>query len=87
MLDVILHLLCKQAAEGGSLHNKIMLTSSVSASIHRHPCPGGTPAGKGLRAVAGPSPALCQPRTGQRNRGPNFPNSSTPVPLRISVRR
>ena len=27
--------------------------------------------------MAGPSPALCQPRAGQRNRGPNFPKSST----------
>lgn len=35
--------------------------------------------------MAGTVPALCQPRTGQRNRGPNFPNSSTSVPLRISV--
>ena len=41
-------------------------------------------AGEGLAAVAGPSPALCQPRAGQRNRGPNFPNSSTPAQLRIS---
>ena len=27
--------------------------------------------------MAGSVPALCQPRTGQRNRGPDFPNSST----------
>ena len=47
--------------------------------------PGEAAAGEGLAAVAGTVPALCQPRTGQRNRGPNFPNSSTTVPLRISV--
>ena len=47
--------------------------------------PGEAAAGEGLAAVAGPSPALCQPRTGQRNWGPAPPNSSTPVPLRISV--
>ena len=35
--------------------------------------------------MAGPSPALCQPRAVQRNRGPNFPNSSTTAQLRISV--
>ena len=29
-------------------------------------------------------PALCQPRTGQRNWGPNFPNSSTSVQPRIN---
>ena len=34
--------------------------------------------------MAGPSPALCQPRAVQRNRGPNFPNSSTTAQLRIS---
>ena len=39
--------------------------------------PGEAAAGEGLAAVAGTVPALCQPRTGQRNRGPNFPNSST----------
>ena len=32
--------------------------------------PGEAAAGEGLAAVAGPSPALCQPRTGQRNWGP-----------------
>lgn len=46
--------------------------------------PGEAAAGEGLAAVAGTVPALCQPRTGQRNRGPNFPNSSTSVPLRIN---
>ena len=46
--------------------------------------PGEAAAGKGLAAVAGPSPALCQPRAVQRNRGPNFPNSSTTAQLRIS---
>ena len=35
--------------------------------------------------MAGPSPALCQPRAVQRNRGPNFPNSSTTAQLRINV--
>ena len=35
--------------------------------------------------MAGLHPALCQPRAGQRNRGPNFPNSSTTAQLRISV--
>ena len=30
-------------------------------------------------------PALCQPRTGLRNWGPNFPNCSAPVPSRIIV--
>ena len=47
--------------------------------------PGEAAAGKGLAAVAGPSPALCQPRTGQRNWGPAPPNSSTTAQLRISV--
>ena len=46
--------------------------------------PGEAAAGEGLAAVAGPSPALCQPRTGQRNWGPVPPNSSTPVQVRIS---
>ena len=46
--------------------------------------PGEAAAGEGLAAVAGLHPALCQPRTGQRNRGPNFPNSSTSVPFRIN---
>ena len=46
--------------------------------------PGEAAAGEGLAAVAGPSPALCQPRTGQRNWGPAPPNSSTPVQVRIS---
>ena len=46
--------------------------------------PGEAAAREGLAAVAGTVPALCQPRTGQRNRGPNFPNSSTSVPLRIN---
>ncbi len=47
--------------------------------------PGEAAAGKGLAAVVGLHPALCQPRTGQRNRGPNFPNSSTSVPPRITI--
>ena len=47
--------------------------------------PGAAAAGKGLAAVAGPSPALCQPRAGQRNWGPAPPNSSTTAQLRISV--
>lgn len=47
--------------------------------------PGEAAAGEGLAAVAGPPPALCQPRTGQRNWGARGPNSSTPVQLRISV--
>ena len=38
-----------------------------------------------LAAVAGLHPALCQPRAGQRNRGPNFPNSSTTAQPRIAV--
>ena len=41
-------------------------------------------AGEGLAAVAGPSPALCQPRAGQRNRGPVPPKSSTSAQPRIS---
>ena len=35
--------------------------------------------------MVGLHPALCQPRTGLRNWGPNFPNCSAPVPSRISV--
>ena len=35
--------------------------------------PGEAAAGEGLAAVAGPSPALCQPRTGLRNWGPAPP--------------
>ena len=46
--------------------------------------PGEAAAGKGLAAVAGLHPALCQPRAGQRNRGPNFPNSSTTAQPRIA---
>ncbi len=47
--------------------------------------PGEAAAGEGLAAVAGLPPALCQPHTGLRNWGPNFPNCSAPVPSRISV--
>ncbi len=47
--------------------------------------PGEAAAGKGLAAVAGPSPALCQPRAWQRNQGPNFPNSSTTAQPRITL--
>ena len=46
--------------------------------------PGEAAAGKGLAAVAGLHPALCQPRAGQRNRGPNFPNSSTSALPRLT---
>ena len=47
--------------------------------------PGEAAAGKGLAAVVGLHPALCQPRAGQRNRGPNFPNSSTSALPRTAV--
>ena len=47
--------------------------------------PGEAAAGEGLAAVAGLHPALCQPRTGQRNRGPNFPNSSTSAQPRTAI--
>ena len=46
--------------------------------------PGEAAAGEGLAAVAGLHPALCQPRTGQRNWGPVPPNSSTSVQPRIN---
>ena len=72
-LDIILHLLCKQAAEVGSLHNKIMLTSSVSPSNHRYPLPGRHPGRKGTgfsgRSVTGPLPA---PHRAEES-GPQFP--------------
>ena len=48
-----------------------------SAEVIPSNLPGEAAAGEGLAAVAGPSPALCQPRTWQRNRGPAPPNSST----------
>ena len=35
--------------------------------------------------MAGLHPALCQPRAGQRNRGPNFPNSSTSALPRTAI--
>ena len=57
---------------------------SVSCECPTSELPGEAAAGEGLAAVVGLHPALCQPRAGQRNWGPNFPNSSTPVPLRIS---
>ena len=47
--------------------------------------PGEAASGEGLAAVVGLHPALCQPRAGQRNRGPNFPNSSTSAPPRIAT--
>ena len=49
------------------------LRRTVEESTH----PPEAASGEGLAAVAGSVPALCQPRTWQRNRGPNFPNSST----------
>lgn len=69
------------------LHNsdyvKLAPASRCEGSTFELPCEAA--AGEGLAAVAGTVPALCQPRTGLRNWGPNFPNCSAPVPSRISV--
>jgi|GEM_PF-4315326 len=60
----------------------------VRSICHRFPlCPDESAAGRELAAVAGLHPALCQPRTGLRNWGPNFPNCSAPVPPRIPASR
>ena len=71
---------------GGRLHNPDYVKKAPSEGCEGFPfdLPGEAAAGKVLAAVAGPSPALCQPRTWQRNWGPVPPNSSTPVQLRIS---
>lgn len=58
------------------------LAPSASCECPTSELPVEAAAGEGLAAVAGPSPALCQPRAGQRNRGPNFPNSSTSAQAR-----
>jgi len=65
-----------------------MLSCSVRSICICFPlCPDESAAGRELAAVAGPSPALCQPRTGLRNWGPPFPNCSAPVPPRIPASR
>ena len=71
---------------GGRLHNPdyVKFAPSVQCGGPAFELPGEAAAGEGLAAVAGPSPALCQPRTGQRNWGPVPPNSSTSVQPRIS---
>ena len=76
----------KTALQGVRLHNPDYVKFAPSKECESFPfdLPGEAAAGEGLAAVAGPSPALCQPRTGQRNWGPAPPNSSTPVQLRIS---
>ena len=73
--------------QGVRLHNPdyVKFTPSVSCEPSTSELPGEAAAGKVLAAVAGLHPALCQPRTGQRNWGPAPPNSSTSVPFRISV--
>ena len=58
---------------------------SVSCERPASKLPVESAAGKGLAAVAGLHPALCQPRAGQRNRGPNFPNTSTSAQPRTAV--
>ena len=75
------------AVQGVRLHNPDYVKFAPSKECEGFPfdLPGEAAAGEGLAAVAGPSPALCQPRTEQRNRGPNFPNSSTTAQFRISV--
>ena len=76
----------KTALQGVRLHNPDYVKFAPSKECEGFPfdLPGEAAAGEGLAAVAGPSPALCQPRTGQRNWGPVPPNSSTPVQVRIS---
>ena len=76
----------KSALQGVRLHNPDYVKFAPSKECESIPfdLPGEAAAGEGLAAVAGPSPALCQPRTGQRNWGPAPPNSSTPVQVRIS---
>ena len=76
----------RTAVQGVRLHNPDYVKFAPSKECEGFPfdLPGEAAAGEGLAAVAGPSPALCQPRTGQRNWGPVPPNSSTPVQVRIS---
>ena len=76
----------KTALQGVRLHNPDYVKFAPSKECEGYPfdLPGEAAAGEGLAAVAGPSPALCQPRTGQSNWGPVPPNSSTPVQVRIS---
>ena len=65
--------------QGVRLHNPdyVKCLRQCGAKVLPSNLPGEAVAGEGLAAVAGSVPALCQPRTGQRNWGPNFPNSST----------
>ena len=74
------------ALQGVRLHNPDYVKFAPSEECEGFPfeLPGEAAAGRGLAAVAGPSPALCQPRTGQWNWGPAPPHSSTPVQVRIS---
>ena len=73
--------------QGVRLHNPdyVKYAPSVSCECPTSELPGEAAAGEGLAAVVGLHPALCQPRAGQRNRGPNFPNSSTSAPSRIAI--
>ena len=77
----------EKALPGVRFHNTDYVNCATEEVCEGPPfeLPGEAAAGKGLAAVAGPSPALCQPRTGQRNWGPAPPNSSTPAQLRNSV--
>ena len=69
----------RNGLQGVRLHNSdyVKCLRRQGARVIPSNLPGEAAAGEGLAAVAGSVPALCQPRTWQRNRGPNFPNSST----------
>ena len=77
----------EKALPGVRFHNTDYVNCALEEVCEGPPfeLPGEAAAGKGLAAVAGPSPALCQPRAGQRNWDPNFPHSSTTAQLRISI--